>query len=136
MDSSTIAWLIATIVLTGCLWMPYVVDRFFTLGIARTLGNPQPGDIDAQSPWARRAWRAHANTVENLVVFAPLALLASALGMGNTPLAAGAAATYFFARAAYYLLYAAGIAGLRTLAFLTGFGAQAALLLAVTGVWR
>ena len=135
-SSDTITWLTATTALTGCLWIPYVLDRFRTLGIVRTLGNPPPGDAEAQSPWARRARQANANAVENLAVFAPIALLAIALGVGHTPLAAGAAATYFFARAAHYALYAAGIPVLRTLAFLTGFGAQAALLLAVAGVGR
>lgn len=134
--SDTITWLAATTALTGCLWIPYVLDRFHTLGIARTLGNPQPGDADAQSPWARRARQAHANAVENLAVSASMALLAIALGVGHTPLAAGAAATYFFARAAHFALYTAGVPVLRTLAFLIGFGAEAALLLAVAGVGR
>jgi uncharacterized MAPEG superfamily protein len=132
--SDTTSWLAATTVLTGCLWIPYVLDRFRTLGIARTLGNPRPGDADAQSPWAHRARQAHVNAVENLAVFAPLALLAIALGVGHTPLAAGAAATYFFARVAHFALYTAGVPVVRTLAFLIGFGAEAALLLAVTGV--
>ncbi|HET7765114.1 MAG TPA: MAPEG family protein [Burkholderiales bacterium] len=134
--SDTVTWLAATTALTGCFWIPYVLDRFLTLGIARTLGNPQPGDGEAQSPWARRARQAHANAVENLAVFAPLALLAVALGAGRTPLAAAAAATYFFARAAHFALYTAGVPVLRTLAFVIGFGAQAALLLAVAGVVR
>src|SRR5262252_9154890 len=132
----TTTWLAATIALTGCLWMPYVLNRILKIGIARALGNPQPGDTEALSPWARRARQAHANAVENLAVFAPLALLAIALGAGNTPLAGGAAATYFFARAAHFALYTAGVPVLRTLAFLIGFGAEAALLLAVTGVGR
>ena len=135
-SSDTITWLAATTALTGCLWIPYVLDRFRRLGIARTLGNPQPADADAQSPWARRARQAHANAVENLAVFAPLALVAIALGVGHTPLAVGASATYFFARAAHFVLYTAGVPVLRTLAFLIGFGAEAALLLAVTGVGR
>jgi len=134
--SDTATWLAATAALTGCLWIPYVLDRFITLGVARTLGNPAPGDADAQSPWARRARQAHANAAENLAVFAPLALLAIALGIGHTPLAAGAAATYFFARAAHFVLYAAGVPVLRTAAFLTGYGAQAALLLSLAGVGR
>jgi uncharacterized MAPEG superfamily protein len=134
--SDTVTWLAATTALTGCLWIAYVLDRFRTLGITRSLGNPQPGNAEAQSPWAYRARQAHANAVENFAVFAPLALLAIALGVGHTPLAAGAAATYFFARAAHFALYTAGVPVLRTLAFLIGFGAQAALLLAVTGAGR
>jgi uncharacterized MAPEG superfamily protein len=134
--SDTITWLVATAALTGCLWIPYILDRFRTIGIMRTLGNPQLGDAEVQSPWARRARQAHANAVENLAVFAPLALLAIGLGVGRTPLAASAAATYFFARLAHFALYTAGVPVLRTLAFLTGFGAEAALVLAVSGVVR
>jgi uncharacterized MAPEG superfamily protein len=134
--SDTITWLAATTALTGCLWIPYVLDRFLTLGIRRTLGNPQPGDASAQSPWARRALQAHANAIENLGVFAPLALLAIVVGVGRTPLAAGAAATFFFVRAAHFALYTAGVPILRTVAFLIGLGAEAALFLAVTGVAR
>jgi hypothetical protein len=58
------------------------------------------------------------------------------LGAGHTSLAIGAAATYFFARAAHFALYTAGVPVLRTLAFVIGFGAEAALLLAVMGVGR
>jgi uncharacterized MAPEG superfamily protein len=134
--TDTTIWLAATTALTGCFWIPYVLDRVRALGIARTLGNPQAGDAEALSPWARRARQAHANAVENLAVFAPLALLAIALGVGRTPLAAGAASTYFFARAAHFVLYTAGVPVLRTLAFVIGFGAQAALLLALLGVAR
>jgi len=129
-------WLAATCALTGCLWIPYVLNRFLALGIARTLGNPQPGDADALAPWARRARQAHANAVENLAVFAPLALLAIVLGVASTPLAAGAAAAYFFARTAHAALYTVGVPVLRTLAFLAGVAAQAVLLLALVGVGR
>jgi uncharacterized MAPEG superfamily protein len=113
--------------------MTYVFDRFVRIGIARTLGNPAATDGEAQSAWARRAKLAHANAVENLAVFAPLALLAMHLGVGTTALATRAAATYFFARVVHFLVYAAGIPGLRTTAFLVGFGAQLALLAAVAG---
>lgn len=124
-------WLLATSGLTVCLWIPYVLDRFVRLGIARTLGNPQAGDVTAQSAWAGRAQRAHANAIENLALFAPLAVLAIHAGLGATALATGASATYFFARVAHYALYTWGVPVLRTLAFLAGFGAQIALLVLV-----
>lgn len=119
-------WILATVGLCACAWMPYVLDRFVRLGIRRTLANPEPGDAAASSPWAVRARAAHANAVENLAVFAPLALLS--LRSERTALVSAACATYFAARLAHYLVYAAGLPGLRTLAFLTGFGAQVALL--------
>jgi uncharacterized MAPEG superfamily protein len=129
----TRAWLLLTVGVTACLWMPYVLDRFIRLGIPRTLGNPRPLDADELSAWARRAQRAHENAVENLVIFAPLALMAVHSGVGGTALASGASAAYFFARLVHYLSYAAGVPVLRTVAFLGGFGAQLALLAAVAG---
>ena len=129
----TRAWLLLTVGVTACLWAPYVLDRFVRLGIPRTLGNPKPSDPDELSPWARRAQRAHANAVENLVVFAPLAVMAVHSGVGGTALASGASAAYFYARLAHYLLHAGGVPVLRTVAFLAGFGAQLALLAALVG---
>jgi uncharacterized MAPEG superfamily protein len=129
--NNTTLWLLATLVLTACFWMPYILDRFIRIGILRTLGNPQASDTEAQSVWARRAQRAHSNAVENLAVFAPVALLALHLGLGDAALVTNASALYFFARAAHYVVYVLGIPALRTLTFLAGFAAQLAIAVAV-----
>lgn len=129
--TDTTLWLLATLVLTACLWMPYILDRFIRIGILRTLANPQVGDADEQSAWARRAQRAHSNAVENLAIFAPLALLALHLGLGDTPLVRNASALYFAARATHYVIYVFGIPALRTLTFLAGFAAQLAIAVAI-----
>jgi uncharacterized MAPEG superfamily protein len=128
---TTSTWLLATLGLTAALWIPYVLDRFAKIGITRTVGNPSPTDLAALSPWARRAYGAHANAVENLAVFAPLALLAIHAGVADGALATAASAAYFWARLGYYVVYAAGVSWLRTLAFLVGFGAQIALVVAI-----
>jgi uncharacterized MAPEG superfamily protein len=130
-DAAT--WLAASTALTGCLWIPYVLNRLGAIGVARALDNPQPGDIEALSPWARRVRLAHANAIENLVVFAPLALLAIVLGLGRAPIVADAAATFFFARLAHFAFYTMGIPVLRTVAFVIGFVAQALLLVVLVG---
>jgi uncharacterized MAPEG superfamily protein len=129
--TNTTLWLLATLILTACLWMPYILDRFIRIGILRTLGNPQASDTHEQSAWACRAQRAHSNAVENLAIFAPLALLALHLGLGDAALVANASALYFFSRAAHYIVYVIGIPALRTLTFLAGFAAQLALAVAV-----
>ncbi len=131
MDSRS--WLVASCGLAASLWMPYVLHRMIRLGIPRALGNPTPADLDEQAKWAGRAQRAHANTVENLAVFAPLLLLAIQLGLGSHALVETAAMTFFFARAAHYLFYTVGVPALRTLAFLVGFGAEVALVIALIG---
>ena len=124
-------WLLATVGTTACMWMPYVLDRFARIGIPRTLGNPKRTDVDEQSACAVRAKEAHANAIENLAVFAPLSILSIHLGLGGTLAVSIPSAIYFAARLAHYAAYAAGVPVVRTLAFLTGFGAQVALLIAL-----
>lgn len=108
--------------LTGLLWIPYILDRVAVRGLLDAVGypeNPKP-----QSPWAQRLMKAHANAVENLVVFATLVLAAHALGITN-PAVATACAVYFWARVVHVLSYTFAIAWVRTLAFAVGFVAQA-----------
>lgn len=66
--------------------------------------------------WAGRAHRAHRNMLENLVLFAALVLVAHAAGRENATTALGAQ-IFIWARAAYALIYLAGIPWVRTLAF-------------------
>ncbi len=115
-------YLVAVTVLTGLLWVPYVLDRAAVWGLTDTVGypeNPKP-----QSPWARRLMKAHANAVENLVVFATLVLAAQLAGVSNGA-TAGASVTYFWARVAHPIAYTFAMPWLRTLAFTVGFIAQA-----------
>ena len=119
-----IQYLVYVTALTGLFWVPYVLDRFVTWGIGDTVGYPaQP---KPQSPWAERLIKAHRNAVENLVVFAALVLAAQAAGVSNGVIA-GAAVLYFWARVVHVLAYTFGVPWLRTLGFLGGFAAQAAI---------
>ena len=132
-QTNTSFWLVASLALTASLWIPYVLERFVRIGIPQSLMNPKTGGPDDRAPWAQRAARAHLNAVENLAVFAPLALLALQQGLGATALAGGAAAVYFWARLVHFVCYSAGVPVVRTLAFVAGFGAQAALVVALLG---
>ena len=88
-------YLVYVTVFTGLLWIPYILDRIATRGLFDAVGypdNPKP-----QSAWARRLMKAHANGIENLVVFASLVLAAVALGI-STPAIATASIVYFWAR--------------------------------------
>ena len=122
--NTELTYLTWTTVLTGLLWVPYVLDRFATWGISDTAGYPD--SPTPQSPWARRLMKAHTNAVENLVVFAALVLAAQAAGVSNA-VTAVACVVYFWARLAHAVVYAFAIPWLRTLAFLVGFGAQAVI---------
>jgi uncharacterized MAPEG superfamily protein len=117
-----ITWLAATSFMTALFWVPYVLDRIAVRGLWAALAGAGP-DGGAQSPWGERALRAHRNAIENLAVFAPLVLIAHAEGL-SSPLLAGAAAAYFFARLVHFLVYSAGLPVVRTLAFAVGWAAQ------------
>jgi len=120
--TTALIYLALTAALTGVLWIPYVLDRLAVRGLADTVGYPE--DPTPQSPWAQRLVKAHANAVENLVVFAALVLTAHGLGEAG-PAVAGAAVLYFWARVVHAVVYTLGIPWLRTLAFAAGFVAQA-----------
>jgi uncharacterized MAPEG superfamily protein len=122
-------WLTVTTAMTGLMWIPYMLDRIMVRGVMGTMANPSPGG-KPQSAWAHRLYFAHTNAVENLVVFAVLVLVAQALDISNRT-TVWACAVYFWARLAHAIVFALGIPVVRTLAFLVGFGAQVALVLAI-----
>ncbi len=130
--SKELLWLTLTVILTGVLWIPYVLDRCKVRGLMGAMANPSRNDTP-QSPWAQRLYFAHTNAVDNLVVFAPLVLILDNIGH-STPATVIACAVYFWARLAHAIVYALGIPVARTLAFAVGFVAQAVLALAVFGV--
>ena len=117
-------YLVIVTAFTGLLWLPYILDRVVVRGLMDAVGypdNPKP-----QSPWAQRLMKAHANAVENLVVFAALVLAANALGVSNGAIAS-AAVVYFWARVIHALGYTFAVPLVRTLAFTVGFCAQAVI---------
>jgi uncharacterized MAPEG superfamily protein len=124
-------WLTLTIILTGVMWVPYIVDRIMIRGLMGAMANPSRND-PPQSPWAQRLYFAHTNAVENLIVFAPLVLILDTQGISSEGTAI-ACAVYFWARLAHVIVYVMGIPVLRTLAFALGFVAQVTLVLAVFG---
>lgn len=114
-------YLLWTTLLTAVLWMPYIVDRILVLGITDAVGYPQ--QPKPQSPWAQRLMKAHANAVENLVIFATLVLVAHAAGVSNSA-TASACAVYFWARLAHAVAFTLAIPWVRTISFAVAFGAQ------------
>jgi uncharacterized MAPEG superfamily protein len=129
--SKELYWLTLTVILTGLLWVPYILDRAYVRGLVGCMANPSPNDRP-QSAWAQRLQKAHYNAVENLVLFAALVLTLNVMHH-STESTVLACAVYFWARLAHAVIYALGIPILRTLAFTVGFLAQVALVLAVFG---
>jgi len=128
---SALEWLAAAALMTGLLWVPYVLQRMVALGVLGTMKPVDPEDEAKQALWARRAKRAHYNGVENLAVFATLVLVAYAMGKGEGHSILVASQVYFWARLVHFPAGAFGLTGIRTMAFLVGFGAQVAVALAI-----
>ena len=126
---SELFWLTLTVAMTGLMWIPYILNRIFVRGVMGAMANPSPND-KSQSAWAKRMMAAHGNAVENLVIFAPLVLIARSLDISNDA-TAFASALYFWSRLAHVLVYTAGIPVARTLSFAGGFVAQAILVLTI-----
>ena len=129
--SPELAYTALTAALTGCLWIPIIVNRLREMGAWKALKNPEP-DVRPHAPWAYRLAHAHRNAIENLVVFAPLALCVHLLQL-NCATTASAAAMFFWSRAAHAVIYTFGVPLLRTIAFVLGFGAQATMVLRIFG---
>lgn len=120
--TAEIFWLALTTILTPLLIVPYAVVRVRKIGIVRAFTNPLPGDDPFDQAWAHRAYRSHMNAIENLVVFAPLALAVFATGSSND-VTAGASAIYFFARLVHAPTYVLNTPFARTISIFVGLGA-------------
>jgi uncharacterized MAPEG superfamily protein len=119
--SVELRYLALTSVLTGLLWVPYILNEIAVRGLLDAVGypaNPKP-----LAPWAQRMKAAHYNAVENLVVFAALVLVAAAAGI-HGPAIASSAVVYFWARLVHAAAYTFAIPWVRTAAFVAGVGSQ------------
>ncbi len=129
--TSELFWLALTAIITGLFWVPYILDRTAVRGLMGAMGNPSPDD-KPQSAWAQRMMKAHTNAIENLAVMTVLVLVANTAKV-STGATVFAVQLYFWARMAHFVIYAAGIPVLRTLAFAAAFVGQAIMALAILG---
>jgi len=129
--SDSLFWLTLVVALTALLWMPYILEFISRVGLlaALSLAEADPQNVNATPEWAERMKKAHSNAVENLVIFAPLVLIAHSVGSSVVL----AAQIYFFARLLHFIFYTMGIGLLRTLAFFGGFFAQAYIAVTLLG---
>ncbi|HYM42929.1 MAG TPA: MAPEG family protein [Steroidobacteraceae bacterium] len=119
--SIELKYLALVCVLTGLLWVPYILNEILVRGVVDAVGypeNPKP-----LAKWAQRLKAAHYNAVENLVVFAPLVLIAAAAGV-HQPAIATAACVYFWARVVHAAAYTLAVPWVRTLSFVVGVAMQ------------
>jgi uncharacterized MAPEG superfamily protein len=125
-------WLVLTLLMTSLFWIPYIVNRMREQGVLSALWD-RYGRTDTTQDWARRMMQAHENAVENLVIFASLVILIQISGV-NSKTTATACAVYFFARLVHYLVFTFAVPMARVITFLTGFGVQVVLALALLGI--
>lgn len=122
--TTELAYLVMVTTLTAVMWIPYIGNTIAVRGVRGAVGypdNPKP-----LAPWAAKMKAAHANAVENLVVFAVLVLAAHAVGISNGATVA-ACMVFFWARFVHFLAYTLAVPWVRTIAFVVGFGAQMTL---------
>ncbi|MDH3645458.1 MAG: MAPEG family protein [Gammaproteobacteria bacterium] len=96
------------------IWIPYILNVISVRGVKDAVGypaNPKP-----MAEWAQRLKSAHYNSVENLVLFATVVLVAHVAGVTNEATAV-CAMTYFWARIVHTVVYAFAVPWLRTLSF-------------------
>ena len=96
-------------------------------GMQAGLGNRD--NLPEATPLGGRAERAAANSVEALLLFVPLALVAHVAGKGAEVLLG--AQIFFWARVAYLPIYLAGVIYLRSLVWMVGVVGLAMMVLAL-----
>lgn len=127
--NSVIFWLTLNIGLVAIMWIPYTLNAFKVHGVLGHMAYPTTGQLD---DWAIRAKKAHANAIENIVVFASLMIicliLSSDYNISQIAELALVGKIYFISRLAHYLVYTLKIPFLRTVTFLSGFALQIHLI--------
>jgi len=129
--SSELFWLAMSTLLTALMVAPYAIYRTRKLGgLWQVFLTPLPGDNPFDDEWAHRAYRAHMNAFEGLILFAPavLAVVVSGLTSETTAIAS---AVYFGARLLYAPFYYFEVPILRTAIWMVGLGATLYLAIIV-----
>ncbi len=124
--SADLQYLLFSVVLCFVQMLVSAAGAHGQVGLDTLAGNREK--LPEFTGWAGRARRAHANMVENLVLFAALVLIAAVAGKANAMTALGAA-IFFWARLAYAVIYLAGIAWVRTLAWLASMAGMVLIAL-------
>ncbi len=117
--SPELKYLALTALLTGSLWIPYVVAQVVTNGFLTPPNyvDPEPRPLPL---WGRRADRVYINAVETFAPFAALVLVIQAAGK-NDAMTAFWTMSFFWLRVAHAVVYLAALPYIRTLIFVLGY---------------
>ena len=127
--TTELTYLALTAILTGALWIPYIVCQVMTNGFlaGENYTDPSPRPVPL---WGQRANRAHINAVESFAPFAALIIVAVLMRATNEMTALWAL-LFFWIRVAHAIIFMAGIPFLRTLVFTAGFVCVAGLFVEI-----
>lgn len=127
--TADLTYLAMTALLTGLLWLPYILGQISNNGMMKPadFANPKPRKAPL---WVQRANRAHVNAVETLAPFAVLVLIAHVAGVADENTALWCA-VFFWARVAHAIVYILGIPFARSFAFAAGNVALIALFITI-----
>jgi uncharacterized MAPEG superfamily protein len=105
--------------LTGALWIPYVIAQTVTNGFLTPPNyvDPTPRPLPL---WGKRADRTYLNAVEAFAPFAALVVIAHISGKANAMVAFWAIC-FFWLRLTHAVVYLLGVPYVRTLIFTLGF---------------
>ena len=123
--TTDLEYLSYTALLTGALWIPYIVSQVTTNGFLSPANyiDPAPRPVPL---WGKRADRAYLNAVEVFAPFAALVLVAHVTGKANA-MTAFWAMFFFWMRLVHAVVYLTAIPYVRTIVFTLGFVAVAGI---------
>ncbi|MEQ1567683.1 MAG: MAPEG family protein [Myxococcota bacterium] len=123
--TAELRWLLWTALLSGSLWIPYIVGINVTDYPGKAGQFSRPPDPATMEPWVHRAWRAHLNSLEQLLPFA-VVVLVGRLADVSTPATRFCAGLYFALRLVHAIGMISGLARLpvRPALYFTGWVAM------------
>jgi uncharacterized MAPEG superfamily protein len=120
--TTELTWLMATALLAGSLWIPYIVGINATDFAGKKEIFVRPPDAGNMAPWVHRSLRAHQNLLEQLLPFAIVILIGAVLKV-STPVTAWCVVLFFWLRVAHAIVMIAGVSRfpIRPLIYLAGW---------------
>ena len=117
--TTDLKFLAYTAILTGTLWIPYVISQVLSNGFLTPPNyvDPTPRPVPL---WGKRADRTYLNAIEVLAPFATLVIIAHITGKANS-MTAFWAMWFFWMRLAHAVVYLLAVPYVRTLVFTLGY---------------
>ena len=129
-----LTYLFLSALLLAVAWIPHIVGQVMVGGLLTVDDYKNLREQSDFPAWVRRANRAHINLVEQFGAFAALVLMAHTLDVTSSTMVL-AAAVFFWARIAHFVVFMSGIGILmaRTLIFTV---AWLAIMVFAWGLWQ